>query len=66
MPKRKVRPDPVILEMRLSQVRELISRLSSIHAAFVGHVGWANCDCELAQILRTFCDAITKHLEGAA
>lgn len=58
-----IRPDPLILNMTLSHVRNLISRLSTVHADLgAGHIGWANCECDLASILREFCDAIATHL----
>jgi hypothetical protein len=60
--KRKPRPDPVILEMRLSQVRELISRLGSAHSDLHEHRGWSNCECPLADVLRELSNAILKHL----
>jgi hypothetical protein len=61
---KRVRLDPVILQMRLSQVRELVSRLSSIHSGGDSgtHIGWANCECDLAIILRELTSAIQKHL----
>lgn len=60
---RKVRLDPVIVEMRLSQIRELISHLGSIHSELHQHIGWSHCECELAQILRTYTNAIRNHLK---
>lgn len=61
--KRKPRPDPVIIEMRLSQVRSLLSRLSSLHRELCGgHIGWGNCECDLATIMREFEGAIHNHL----
>lgn len=58
------KPDPVILEMRLSQVRALMGRLGSLHSALPGsHIGWANCECDLAAIAREFCGTIHNHLE---
>lgn len=58
------RPDPIILEMRLSQVRELIGRLGNAHSDLGSgtHRGWANCECPLADTLRELSDAICKHL----
>jgi hypothetical protein len=62
--KRVSRPDPVILQMRLSQVRALMARLSSVHSAGSSstHIGWGNCECDLAAITREFCGAIHNHL----
>lgn len=60
-----MRPDPIILNMRLSQVRDLIARLSNIHATLDGatHRGWAHCECEMAKILREASDKIAEHLK---
>lgn len=62
--KRKLRPDPVIIQMRLSQVRGWIERLSSVHSALSSyHRGWANCECDLAKVLREFSGAIHNYLK---
>ena len=56
------RDNPVIHEMRLSDVRKLVSRLSSVHGEFP-HRGWSSCECELAKILRETTNIIRKHLK---
>jgi hypothetical protein len=60
---RKSRPDPVILQMRLSHVRRLIIILAGMHSnRSLCHTGWAHCDCDLAQVLRGYNAAIGQHL----
>lgn len=74
--KKVVRPNPVILQMRLSQVRSLIERMSAAHSdlayplrsdapniSAARHRGWAHCDCDVAKILREFSGAIHNHLD---
>jgi len=61
--KRKPNSDPVVISMRISQVRELISRLGHVHGSLKGHLGWANCECDLAKTLRDFGGAIHNYLK---
>lgn len=61
--KRQSRPDPVVIHMRISQVRSLIERLSNVHGSPPSpHIGWASCNCDLAKILRECSGAIHNHL----
>lgn len=40
-------------EERLEAMRDRMEELSAIHASLPdGHMGWANCHCSLAQLLR--------------